>query len=192
MKLYEKLPDSVMVNGKKVRLNLDFRNVIRMVDIMSEDGLTHEAREYLALKCICKRPKKGMMKPVRELLFPGAGSDNGERITDFEQDADLIRAAFLQEYGINLFRDHLHWFEFSCLLSCIPSGNKYSEILQIRAKPIPAASKWNAEERTWLMKAKSEFGIKQTEKEQEKKYKQDIKNISLMLDALIGEGEKNV
>ena len=190
MKLYEKLPDSVMVNGKRVRLNLDFRNVIRMIDIMSEDGLMQEAREYLALKCICRHPKKGMMKPVRELLFPGAGSDNAERITDFEQDADLIRAAFLQEYGINLFRDKLHWFEFSCLLSCISNGSKYSDILQIRAKPIPAASKWNAEERTWLMKAKSEFGIRQSEKEQEKKYKQDIKNISLMLDALIGEGEK--
>jgi hypothetical protein len=105
MKLYEKLPDSVMVNGKRVRLNLEFRNVIRMIDIMSEDGLMQEAREYLALKCICRHPKKGMMKPVRELLFPGAGSDNSERITDFEQDADLIRAAFLQEYGINLFRD---------------------------------------------------------------------------------------
>jgi hypothetical protein len=188
MKLYEKLPNSVMVTGKRVRLNLDFRNVIRMIDIMSEDGLMQEAREYLALKCICRHPKKGMMKPVMELLFPGAGSDNAERITDFEQDADLIRAAFLQEYGINLFRDKLHWFEFSCLLSCIPSGSKYSDILQIRAKPIPAASKWNAEERTWLMKAKSEFGIRQSEKEHEKKYKQDVKNISLMLDSLIGEG----
>jgi hypothetical protein len=113
MKLYEKLPDSVMVNGKRVRLNLEFRNVIRMIDIMSEDGLMQEAREYLALKCICRHPKKGMMKPVRELLIPGAGSDNSERITHFEQDADLIRAAFLQEYGINLFRARLHWFEFS-------------------------------------------------------------------------------
>jgi len=189
MKLYEKLPDSVIVNGKRVRLDLDFRNVIRMIDILSDDDLMQEAREYLALKCICKRPRKGMMAAVRVLLFPGAGSESGERITDFAQDADLIRAAFMQEYGINLFRDRLHWFEFSCLLSCIPSGSKYADILQIRAKPIPAATKWNTEERTWLMKAKSEFGIKKTEMEQEKRYKQDIKNIGMMLDALIGGGK---
>ena len=190
MKLYEKLPDSVVVNGKRVRLNLEFRNVIRMIDILSEDNLMQEAREYLALKCICKHPKKGMMEPVRKLLFPNAGDGSIERITDFEQDADLIRAAFLQEYRINLFRDKLHWFEFSCLLSCIPSGSKYSDILQIRAKPIPFPSKWNAEERKWLIKAKSEFGIKKTEKEIEKKYKQDVDNIGMMIEALIGEGEK--
>lgn len=190
MKLYEKLPDSVIVNERRIRLNLDFRNVIRMIDILSEENLMHEAREYLALKCICRHPKKGMMGPVRELLFPGAGPDAEEKITDFAQDADLIRAAFLQAYGINLFREKLHWFEFSCLLSCIPAGNKYSEILQIRARPMPAATKWNGEERAWLLKAKTEFGIKLSEKEKKKKYENSVKNIGQMLLALAGEGEK--
>ena len=190
MKLYEKLPDSVIVNGKRIRLNLDFRNVLRMIDILSEDNLMQDARDYLALKCICKHPKKGMMGPVRKLLFPGAGSENGDKITDFAQDADLIRAAFLQEYGINLFRDKLHWFEFACLFACIPAGNKYSEILQIRTKPIPAATKWNQEERAWSMKAKAEFAVKLTEKEQERQYKKNVKGIGQMLAAIAGKGEK--
>lgn len=189
MKLHEKLPDSVIVNGHKVRLDLDFRNVLKFIEILSEDNLMPEAREYLALKCICKHPRKGMMIPVRKLLFSEAGTGNAEKITDFAQDADLIRAAFMQEYGINLFRDKLHWLEFSCLLSCIPSGNKYSEILHIRSKPIPAPTKWNGEERAWLIKAKHDFAIKLTEKEQERKYEKDVKAIGQILSALVG-GDK--
>lgn len=189
MKLYEKLPDSVTVDGRKIRLDLDFRNVIHFMEILSEDYLTPEAREYLALKCICRRPREGMMFAVRRLLFPGAGKEDGERVTDFTQDADLIRAAFMQEYGINLFRDKLHWFEFTCLLSCLPSGSKYSDILQIRTKPMPTATKWNTEERAWLMKAKAEYAIKLTEKEQEKRYAQSVKNLGKMLTALVGEGD---
>ena len=190
MKLYEKLPDSVIVDGHVVRLDLDFRNVIKFIETLSQDDLMPKAREYLALKCICKHPRQGMMTPVRRLLFPETGSESTEKITDFIQDADLIRAAFLQAYGINLFRDKLHWFEFSCLLSCIPSGTKYSEVIQIRAKPIPAPTKWNTEERAWLMKAKHEFGIKLTEEEQAKKYEKSVKNIGQMLSALVGDGEK--
>ena len=189
MKLYEKLPDSVTVNGKRIRLDLDFRNVLRFIDILCEENLTSEAREYLALKCICKHPKKGMMIPIRKLLFPGATAENAEKITDFSQDADLIRAAFLQEYGINLFREKLHWFEFSCLFGCLPSGSRYSDILQIRAKPIPAPTNWNAEERAWLIKAKSEYAIQTTEKGREKKYEHDVQSIGQMLDTLFGDGE---
>ena len=181
MKLYERLPDSIVFNGKKVKLNLDFRNVLRMIDILSRDDLTPDAREYLALKCICKRPKNGMMFPVRRLLFPNKGT--GEKLTDLDQDADLIRAAFLQTYGINLYRDKLNWFEFSCLLSSIPSGTRYADIIGIRAKPIPAPNKYNAEERERLLKAKAEFSLHNEHFD----YSESVGNVAKFLLSLGGE-----
>lgn len=191
MKLQERLPNHIMVGKKKVRVDLGFRNVLDMIDILSDKALMPEAREWLALKCICIHPVKGMMPVVKKMLFPNIKTKY-ERITDFEQDADLIRAAFLQVYGINLFRDELHWFEFSCLLSCIPEGNKYSEILSIRTRPIPEATKYNAKERMWLANAKAEFGLKITEDEQKEKYNKDIEKIGACLMALAGEGENDV
>lgn len=182
MKLYDKLPDSVNVNGKKIKLNLDFRNVLRMLDTLKRDDLIPEAREYIALKCICRRPCKGMMLEVKKLLFPTEQhKEEKDRITDYEQDAELIQAAFLQVYGINLFRDKLHWFEFMALLSSVPSGSKYSEILSIRARPLPTPNKWNAEERNWLIKAKAEHRIKIGEKEQEANYERNVKKVSQAL-----------
>lgn len=188
MKLYDKLPDCVVVNGKRIRLNLDFRNVLRFLDVMNRQDILPEAREYLALKCLCKRPKKGMIYPVRELLFPDNGKEDRERIMDFEQDAEFIQAAFMQEYGINLFRDRLHWFEFMAFLSGLPTGNKFSDILSIRARPIPAATKYNAEERAWLMKAKSEFRIKTKAEEEERNYSQSVKKIGQAVLSFFGEG----
>lgn len=184
MKLYEKIPDSVVVNGRKVKIDLEYRNVLRMIDILGDDNLLPEAREWLALKCICRRPKKGMIGPVINLLFPKA--EHRDRITDFAQDADLIRAAFLQEYGINLFRDSLNWFEFTCLLSCIPEGSKYSDVLSIRARPMPKATAYNADERRWLAKAKAEFRLDLSEKEQKARYERDVENIASVLMSMAG------
>ena len=191
MKLQDKLPNHIQVGKRKVRVNLDFRNVLNMIEILSQPDLMPEARDWLALKCICKHPVKGMMPAVRKMLFPNV-KEKGERITDLEQDADLIRAAFMQAYGINLYRENLHWFEFSALLSCIPEGSKYSEILSIRARPIPEATKYNEKERSWLINAKAAFGLKLTQQQQEEKYKKDVQKIGAFLMALAGEGEKNV
>ena len=191
MKLQDKLPDSVIFNGKRIKLDLDFRNVIRMIETLAREDLTPEAREYLAMKCICKRPAPGMLVAVKKLLFPQVDKEETERITDFEQDADLIRAAFMQAYGIDLFTEKVHWFKFSCLLSGLPSGCRYSEILNIRSRPIPTATKWNADERNWLIKAKSEYAIKLTDKEIANNYNKQVGNIGHFLLTLAGEGVDN-
>lgn len=190
MRLYDRLPDHVISNGKKIRLDLDFRNVLRMMDIMGRDDLLPDARDYLALKCICKHPKKGMMKDVKKLLGFRIPDSYHERITDYEQDADLIASAFMQAYGINLFRDKLNWFEFLCFLSCIPEGSKYSDILSIRARPIPTATKYNQEERNWLIKAKADFALKLTDDEQEVKYHESLKSMSSGIMAMLKGGEQ--
>ena len=187
MKLYDKLPDTVTVKGKKVKVNLDFKNVLRMIDILEQDDLLPEVKEYLALKCICRRPVDGMMEAVINLLFPRFREH--DKITDYTQDADLIRAAFRQVYGIDLYKVRLHWFEFSCLLACIPEGTRYGDVLSIRARPIPAATPYNQKEIEWLRRAKAEVALKLTETERLDKYHRDVENIGAFLLALAEEGE---
>ena len=191
MKLYESLPDHVTVRGRKARLQLDFRNVLRMIDILMQDDLTDEAREWLAMKCICRHPVKGMVPAVKKLLFPQDVKKTKERIMDYAQDADLIRAAFQQAYGIDLYRDKLHWFRFSCLLACIPEGTRYNDVLSIRARPIPEATKYNAEERNWLIQAKAKVRLKLSERELADKYEQDVSNIAAVLMGMAGGSENN-
>lgn len=191
MKLYERLPDHVMVRGRKIRLDLDFRNVLRMIDILMQDDLTDEAREWLAMRCVCRRPVKGMVPVVKKLLFPKEVNKARERIMDYAQDADLIRAAFQQAYGIDLYMEKMHWFRFSCLLACIPEGTRYSDVLGIRSRPIPEATKYNTEERNWLIEAKAKVRLQLSEKELADKYEQDVSNIAAVLMGMAGGSDDN-
>ena len=183
MKLQDRLPDRVEVDGKWYRLDLDFRNVLKMIEVLDRDDLMPEAKAYKALSFVCKRPKNALrtLECVKGLLFKAPRKTGGQKVTDFIQDAGLIRAAFRQAYGIDLYRDKLHWIEFTELLNAIPEGSRYAEVVGIRARPMPAATKWNQHEREWLAKAKADCRLEMSEKEQARRYEQDVGNIAAFL-----------
>lgn len=58
---------------------------------------------------------------------------------DIRFDGDYIYASFLQAYGIDLFdvQGKLHWKKFNALLSGLPEGTKFMEVVKIR--------KWKAQ-----------------------------------------------
>lgn len=186
MKLYEMLPDGVTVDGKFYKMDFSFRNVFQMIDVLDRDDLLPEAKEYNALRCLCKKPRNvhKVLAEVKRILFPAARKTDGQKVTDFAQDAGLIRAAFRQAYGIDLYRENLHWIEFTELLNAIPEGSRYAEIVGIRARPIPAPNKWNQKEREWLIKAKRDVAIEMTDKERAERYDRDVANIAAVLLAM--------
>ena len=183
MKLQDKLPTGVTVDGKFYRMDFEFRNVLRMIDVLDRDDLMPEAKAYNALRCVCRRPRNvyKTIDSVKRLLFPPSKAGGGQKATDWVQDAGLIRAAFRQVYGIDLYRARLHWFEFSELLNAIPEGNRYSEVVSIRVRPMPAPTKWNQHEREWLMKAKADVALEVNEQERMENYQKDTDNIGKVL-----------
>ena len=192
MRLQDRLPDGVTVDGKFYKLDFDFRNVLRMMEELDRDDLMPEARSYNALKCLCNRPKnvQKVLEAVKGLLFQEKPKKDAQKVTDFVQDAGMIRAAFRQAYGIDLYRDKLHWIEFSEMLNAIPEGSRYSEVVGIRARPMPAPTRWNAEERQWLMKAKADVAIHLSEKEQAKRYEEDVAKVFSGLMGIIAKGSE--
>lgn len=193
MKLQDDLPRRVTAEGRAYRVNLDFRRVLKLLAVMADENLIDEAREYLALKCVMRRPPRSakrraaVLAAVCAVCFTQRKKATGPKMTDFEQDADLIRAAFLQEYGVNLWRDRLHWLEFSALLAGLPEGSRYSDVLGIRARPMPAPTKYNAELRQWLTKAKAEYAVRMTKREEENSYQTGLR---LMAEGLLALAEK--
>lgn len=63
----------------------------------------------------------------------------GKAPYDIRFDGDYIYASFLQAYGIDLFdvQGKLHWKKFNALLSGLPEGTKFMEVVKIR--------KWKAQ-----------------------------------------------
>ena len=187
MKLQDSLPEGVEVDGRFYRLDFEFRNVLRMIDVLDRDDLLPEAKAYNAIHCLCRRPKNAVKvcEAVKTLLFKAPRKKSGQKVTDFIQDAGLIRAAFRQAYGIDLYRDKLHWIEFTELLNAIPEGSRYSEVVGIRARPMPAPTKYNQHEREWLMKAKADCALEMTEKERAERYERDVANIASVLMGMV-------
>jgi hypothetical protein len=192
MKLQDTLPNGVTVDGRFYKLDFDFRNVLRMMDELDRDDVMPEARAYNALKCLTNRPKNvpKVLEAVKGLLFQEKPKKDAQKVTDFVQDAGMIRAAFRQAYGIDLYRDRLHWIEFSELLNAIPEGSRYAEVVGIRVRPMPAPTKWNSQEREWLMQAKADVAIHLSEKEQAKKYQEDVAKVFSGLMGIIAKGSE--
>ena len=192
-KLFDRLPEGVTVGRRFYRCNFDFRNVLKMLDVMQRTDIYPDAREYLCIRCVISHriPPKTVRKVYDELcnvLFekpPENGKESGKKLMSFEQDAPLIRAAFRQVYHIDLFRDELTWFEFVELLHGLPDGNRFEDVIGIRAKPLPAPNKYNSKERQALMEAKAKVAIHLTEQEQAKKYESDVGRVFAGLMSMI-------
>lgn len=192
-KLYDRLPDGIDVDGRHIKCDFDFRNVLKMLDVMQRTDIIPEARDFLCVKCVISHRirHKTVRKVYNELctiLFekpPESGAESVKKLTSFEQDAPLIRAAFRQVYNIDLFRNKLTWFEFIELLHGLPDGNRYEDVIGIRAKPLPAPNKYNAKERQALMEAKAKVAIHLTEQEQAKKYDSDVGRVFAGIMSLI-------
>ena len=192
MKLQDRLPAGVTVGGRFYKMDFDFRNVLRMLDVLDREDLLPEAKSYNALRCLCRRPRNVLpvLEAVKKLLFNAPREKGGQKVTDFIQDAGMIRAAFRQSYGIDLYRDRLHWIEFTELLNAIPEGSRYAEVVGIRTRPMPAPTKFNAHEREWLMKAKRSVALEMSEEERSQKYQRDVANIAAVLMAWAGKGSE--
>ena len=70
MKLFQRLPETLTVDGKRYRVNLDFRNVLRLVEILGRADLLPASREYLALKCVMRRPPRNTASVLAALRDP--------------------------------------------------------------------------------------------------------------------------
>ena len=193
MKLQDRLPQGVEVDGKFYKMDFDFRNVFRMIEILDRDDMLPEAKAYKALCCLCKRPKNAekVLGAVKALLFKAPRKKGGQRVTDFIQDAGLIRAAFRQAYGIDLYRDRLHWIEFTELMNALPEGSRYAEVVGIRARPMPEPTQWNKKEREWLMQAKADVALELSEDEIAEEYKRGVANLAALLKSMAKGSENN-
>lgn len=85
-----------------------------------------------------------------------ASDDTKQRAPyDIRYDGDYIYASFLQAYGIDLFdvQGKLHWKKFNALLSGLPEGTKFMEVIKIRKwKPQKGDSSEYKEEMRRLQK----------------------------------------
>lgn len=174
--------ESFEYKGRKYKLTPDIRNVLLLLDALNNCFPWERGKLISYFLTDGKTPKSNdFVNALIKHYFPPS-NENGERVIDLHQDFPYIYAAFIQAYGIDLYKG-LSWFRFRDLLSALPADTTYSKILQIRTRPIPPVTKSNAEERANLIRLKEKYAIKKSRSEISEGLQKDLKNLA---DTLIG------
>ena len=179
---YRELPYSVTYKGRKYDLTPAYDNVLTMfADV--EGVPEHRVPEIMGYYLL-RVPSKdtGLLQAVSAVLFPPAKTVH-QKSMDFIQDGQLIYAAFMQSYGIDLNdqRGKLHWWKFTALLRGLPSNTRFMEVVQIRTKPMPAPTKHNAQERAQLIRLKQEYALELSAEEREQQLQDGLRNMARMM-----------
>lgn len=176
--LYDDFLWSVEVGGKEYNVYPYFNRVLQIYDLQKEEGLTEADVIMLQFDILTFGAYSVDLKTASMILtktfnclndFSKKKSKSQGKIYDFCQDAFLIYSAFYQAYGIDLNqeRDHLHYQAFIALFSSVPKETRLSQVMAIRARPLPKPNKHNQKEIQELTQLKNEWALEISQDEKE-------------------------
>lgn len=169
-----KPPTEIEYNGKVYHLVPWFDQVLDWLEI--SDDLTPTEYAVLFLDFFVKEPvpfDTELFVRVNRAIF-GETKGDGENYVDFKQDEGRIYAAFMQAYHIDLYEQFgkMHWQTFITLLGNIPNNTAFSEVVNIRARKIPEATKYNQEEIRELLRLKAKYRVHESEEKKKQRLNQ--------------------
>lgn len=194
----------VECDGKRYRMRTAWDNVLRAVLALSDVELEKDQRGAIAAELlvgsrVCKQSQQHILAVVKAVfnefsLNTKKSRDNSPRVMDWRQDSALIYAAFMQTYQIDLSklrgyklftrRPRLDWRDFTAMLSGLPDNTRFKEIVEIRARKIPEATKYNAKEIAQLYELKARYAISVPQEEAEESFQADLDKVGDKLEAM--------
>ena len=141
----------ITFKNKQYRVNTQFRDVFKSMQIIKNTGISEKTRLNIALKLLIKNVKFGFKFTLNHSekitllnkafdVFHSSESNvnalpenaNAKKILSLEKDIALIYSAFLQSFHIDLYKNELDWREFIALLSCIPENTVLFHVIKAR------------------------------------------------------------
>lgn len=134
--LYEPFPDYVVVNDKRVRIVTDFREYIKLIDLLKDDEVNTIEKAELIMSWFLDEPAGEFSECLqalsdfvtnyrgRETRSNREEENNQESeeqhntpVISYNQDVPYIIAGFLECYGIDLTEvPYMHWWKFQMLI----------------------------------------------------------------------------
>lgn len=142
--LTQTLPKGIVSHGHYYAINTDFRTWLKFSELVSDKRIPpFKKAERIIELCYKDRLPDSFddaMTALMEFYAPkaaakkcGRSGKKEARVFSFSEDADLIYAAFLSEYGIDLCRTELHWWQFRALFSALPQDCRLMQVVGFRS-----------------------------------------------------------
>jgi hypothetical protein len=186
--LFLRYPRSIRLGPFKIHVRLAWWRVLLALQINSDDGMVMSDRLRIIARIFFPwawlapfKLRVLIVQAVFKIIFDeNSRAPSGPRYMDFEQDAPLISAAFMQAYGIDLDKSNMHWFRFRGLLEAMPDDTTFSKVVELRRRPLPKPTKYNAEEIAALQKAKAAVALNVSEEERRAWFASSLKNSTVL------------
>ena len=139
--LTDTLPKSLTICGKDCPIRYDFKTWLKFSSLIGAKEL--DARTTAAiLDLVFGYLPPNLNEAFYEILkfyspkknrAADKTNERAKRIFDYEYDAELIYAAFMAQYGIDLRTASLHWWEFKALFDGLCGEHKLCKIMEYRS-----------------------------------------------------------
>lgn len=197
IKLYRPLIKGIKYKQFYFRLNTSFQTVLKCYEVFSDKLLTDYEKIEVCLWLLIKpkfvlhffnpEQKTELFNTVFKNFIDVSGKRTSEeKHFDFTQDAGFIYSSFLQCYNIDLLKcgNKIHWHSFIALFNGLSDDTKIMQVISIRARPMPKATKYNVEERNQLIKLKQLYRLNLSEEERKKQFQEGLAKMALTLQGL--------
>lgn len=172
------LMDGLPEDYKGIPISPDYRNMIQVDMILRDPELSDVERAQLALPLLYPEVPEDIRLAIEGLEWfyarghvEDVASGDGrtpqkgktKRAFDFEQDANLIYAAFRATYNLDLADvEYLHWWAFMALFEGLPETTLIQRVIYWRTADTTGMSKT---ERKHVMRMRNLFALKTPERE---------------------------
>lgn len=140
--LTDALPCELVICGQNCHIKSDFKTWIKVSCLLEKNmkdpvsGLVDVFA--LIFETLPPRFEEAIIAIMdfynpRKAASAAIGEKRKNRIYDFEYDADLIYAAFLQQYRIDLCTEKLHWWQFKALFDSLTEETQFVKVMQYRS-----------------------------------------------------------
>lgn len=139
-----KYPKFAEIDGKRYKINTDYRIALKCNDIVKDEKISNEERTLAIIYLIfgdeglknCKDWEK-LLKIAVKFLSCNNGNENNDNENeevsmDYQQDWKYIRTSFFSEYNIDLDNTEMHWWQFYELLCGLSDKCIFSRVMFIR------------------------------------------------------------
>lgn len=187
--LLDVLPYEVEIDGTWYRLNTDYRICIMYEQLMLDSEVEDRNKLIKVLRLFFGDdiPRNTDVAVEKISWFYNCGMDPEEkrskdgkrskkRIYDFDYDADYIYAAFMQQYGVNLQTDEIHWWEFRAMFKSLRDDTEFVKIMGYRCIQINNNMTKSQKEFYQNMKTLHALPAPRSESEKDRAIEEALKN----------------
>lgn len=142
----EDLPTNIQIKNKFYNIKTDFRSWIIFEEILKDTSIENWFKPIYLINYILLDQYEMMEKEqiINALFSFYRLNKEVKKINShcsqipylYEYDMDLIYAAFMQQYNINLLDVEMHWWEFKALFDSLQDNTKFIKVISYRTRDI--------------------------------------------------------